>query len=120
MHESSLVRALVAQVREACQPYSSMDIEQVVVAIGPLAGVEPLLVASAFELLTRDTDLEHARLVIQQVPLRLACQSCGGEHESDEITFVCPSCASRRTQVIAGDGMILRHILLREPEEASS
>ena len=120
MHESSLVRALLTQVREACQPYSPIDIEQVVIAIGPLAGVEPLLVASAFDLLTRETDLEHARLVIQQVPLRLACQSCGGENESDEITFVCPSCSSPRTQVIAGDGMILRHIILREPQEAAS
>jgi hydrogenase nickel incorporation protein HypA/HybF len=119
MHESSLVRALLTHVREACQPYSPIDIDEVVIAIGPLAGVEPLLVASAFDLLTRDTDLEHARLVIQQVPLRLACQSCGGEHESDEITFFCPRCVSPRAQVIAGDGMILRHILLREPQEAA-
>ena len=119
MHESSLVRALLTQVREACQPHSPIDIDDVVIAIGPLAGVEPLLVASAFELLTRDTDLQHARLVIQLVPLRLACQSCGGEHESDEISFVCPSCASPRTQVIAGDGMVLRHIVVRQPQEAA-
>ena len=118
MHESSLVRTLLAQVRETCQPYSPIDIDEVVIAIGPLAGVEPLLVASAFDLLTRETYLANVRLVIQQVPLRLACQSCGGEHESAEITFVCPSCASPRTLVIAGDGMILRHIILREPQEA--
>ena len=119
MHESSLVRALLTQVREACQPYSPIDIEQVVIAIGPLAGAEPLLVASAFELLTRDTDLQHARLVIRQVPLRLACQSCGDEYESDEIRFICPGCASPRTKVVAGDGMILRHIIVREPQEAA-
>lgn len=119
MHESSLVRALLTQVREACQPHSPIDVDEVVIAIGPLAGVEPLLVASAFNLLTRDTDLEHARLVIQWTPLRLVCHSCGSEHESDEIGFVCQSCASPRTQVIAGDGMILRHIILREPQEAA-
>jgi hydrogenase nickel incorporation protein HypA/HybF len=119
MHESSLVRTLLAQVREACQPYSPNDIDEVVVAIGPMAGVEPLLVASAFELITRATDLAHARLIIQHVPLRLACQSCGGEHESDEIRFACPRCASPRTRVIAGDGMILRHIILRTPQEAA-
>lgn len=118
MHESSLVRALLTQVREACQPYSPIDIDEVVIAIGPLAGVEPLLVASAFELLTQNTDLAHARLVIRQVPLRLACQTCGGEHESDEIRFHCPNCTSPRTQVIGGDGMILRHITVREPHEA--
>jgi hydrogenase nickel incorporation protein HypA/HybF len=84
-----------------------------------LAGVEPLLVASAFELLTLGTDLQHVRLVIQQVPLRLACQSCGSEHESEEICFICPRCASPRAKVIAGDGMILRHIMVREPQETA-
>jgi hydrogenase nickel incorporation protein HypA/HybF len=66
MHESSLVRALLTQIREACQPHSPIDIHEVFIAIGPLAGVEPLLVASAFDLFTRDTDLQDARLVIQR------------------------------------------------------
>ena len=61
MHEQSLVRALLSQVREACLPLPSSDAEEVVVSIGPLAGVEPLLVESAFELLKCESDLAAAR-----------------------------------------------------------
>jgi hydrogenase nickel incorporation protein HypA/HybF len=119
MHESSLVRSLLARVKEACEPNSLAAVEEVVVAIGPLAGVEPLLVASAFELLTRDTSLEQIQLRIEQVPLRLACDNCGAECERDEIDFTCAACNSRRTRVISGDGMILRHIVLSDPQEVA-
>lgn len=119
MHEQSLVRALLSQVRAACHPHRAEDAEEVVVAIGPLAGVEPLLVESAFELLTRDSDLAAARITIELTPLQLSCESCSDTFETGEIAFDCPHCGSLRTRVIAGDGMVLRRIVLREPEGAS-
>lgn len=116
MHEQSLVRALLFQVREACGPLPTAAVDEVVVAIGPLAGVEPLLVESAFELLTHDSDLAAARLTIERVPLRLNCESCGAGLESDEIAFACPRCGSVQMRIVAGDGVVLRRIVLREPE----
>ncbi|HEX5103158.1 MAG TPA: hydrogenase maturation nickel metallochaperone HypA [Pirellulaceae bacterium] len=116
MHESSLVRSLLERVREVCEPAPLAEVEEVVVAIGPLAGVEPLLVASAFELQTRDTGLEQTRLRIEQVPLRLTCVSCGAAWERDEIEFACPACNCNQTRVVSGEGMIIRHIVLGDPE----
>lgn len=116
MHEQSLVRALLSQVRAACDPLRASDAVEVVVAIGPLAGVEPLLVESAFELLTRDSDLAAARISIEQTPLQLSCQSCSATFETWEIAFDCPGCGSLRTRIISGDGMVLRRIILREPQ----
>jgi hydrogenase nickel incorporation protein HypA/HybF len=118
MHESSLVRCLLEQVRQACEPAPLAEIEEVVVSIGPLAGVEPLLVASAFDFVTRDTCLKQARLRIECVPLGLVCESCGSEWERDEIDFACPTCSSNRTRVLSGEGMILRHIVLKTTHEA--
>lgn len=116
MHEQSLVRALLSQVREACYPLPASVAEEIVVAIGPLAGVEPLLVASAFELLTRDSDLAAARLTIEQTPLGLTCNACGSEFERSELAFDCPSCGTLQTRVTAGDAVVLRQIVLREPQ----
>jgi hydrogenase nickel incorporation protein HypA/HybF len=107
------------RVREVCEPSSLGRVEEVVVTIGPLAGVEPLLIASAFELLTHRTCLERTRLRIEHTPLRLACDSCGAECERDEIEFACSACNSSRTRVLSGDGMILRHIVLGDPQEAA-
>ena len=120
MHEYSLVRSLLAQVREAASPHADEVVDEVVISIGLLAGVEPLLLASAFEFLSMNTAYCRTRLVIELSPLRLTCQSCGYEFETEQVDFVCPACASVRTRVIAGDGVILRRLVLREwqPEEA--
>jgi hydrogenase nickel incorporation protein HypA/HybF len=120
MHELSLVRSLLAQVREAASPHADAAVDEVVISIGPLAGVEPLLFASAFESLTVNTVYCGTRLVIEKSPLRLNCQSCGYEFETEQVDFACTACASVRTRVIAGDGVILRRVVLREwqPEEA--
>jgi hydrogenase nickel incorporation protein HypA/HybF len=120
MHEFSIVRSRLVQVREAASPLAEAAVEEVVVSIGPLAGVEPMLFASAFELLTDNTPFRATRLVIEHSPLRLTCQDCGHDFETDGVAFACPACASVRTQVIAGDGIILRRLVLREcqPEEA--
>jgi hydrogenase nickel incorporation protein HypA/HybF len=122
MHEYSLVRALLSQIREAAGPYPDAAVDEVVVAIGPLSGVEPLLVASAFECLVRDTPFQAARLVIEHTPLRLACQVCGNEYETSDVAFQCPSCLSVRTKVLAGDEVVLRRLMLcdLEPQEAAT
>lgn len=121
MHEYSLVRSLLTQVREAARPHVDSVLDEVVISIGPLAGVEPLLLASAFESLTTNTEYRGTRLVIEQPPLRLECQSCECGFETEQVDFVCPACASVRTRVIAGDGVILLRLVLRElqPEEAA-
>lgn len=121
MHEYSLVRRLLAQVRETAGPHSDAAVEEVVITIGPLAGVEPLLVASAFEFLVCDTPFAATRLVIEQVPLRLTCAACDSEYKTMDVDFACPNCLSRNTRVTDGDGVMLRHLVLRElqPEESA-
>ncbi|HUE69702.1 MAG TPA: hydrogenase maturation nickel metallochaperone HypA [Pirellulaceae bacterium] len=115
MHEQSLVRDLLAQVRETAAS-SAGQVEEVLVAIGPLSGVEPLLVASAFEQLTQGTEMAGARLVIEETPLRLACRDCGAEFETGDIDFACPRCRSCRTRVVAGEHVILRSLVVCEPQ----
>lgn len=114
MHEYSLVRALLSQMREAVGHYPDTAVDEVVLAIGPLSGVEPLLVASAFECLVPDTLFRATRLVVEHTPMRLACQECGNEYETEEVAFVCPGCSSVQTKVLTGDAVILRRLVLRE------
>jgi hydrogenase nickel incorporation protein HypA/HybF len=122
MHEYSLVRALLEQVREAAAPHADADLKEVVISIGLLAGVEPVLVASAFASLVRDTAYSATQLVVEHTALRLLCQRCGCEYETMEVAFHCPVCSSVHTQVIDGDSVVLRRLVLseRQTEEATS
>lgn len=122
MHEYSLVRGLLLQMHEAAAPHQDTIVDEVVVAIGPLSGVEPMLVAIAFENLTLGTPYSTTRLVIEQTPLELSCLTCECAFETLEVALACPSCKSARTRVIQGDEVVLRQLVLRElqPEESAS
>jgi hydrogenase nickel incorporation protein HypA/HybF len=89
MHERSLVKNLLDQVRFIIDENEAEFAEEVLVEIGPLAGVEFNLVKSAFDQLVRESGQRVGRLSTQQVPLIVRCRVCGVESELDDFVFRC-------------------------------
>jgi hydrogenase nickel incorporation protein HypA/HybF len=116
MHEYSLARALAEQVRDIARQHCATSVTEVVVAAGPLAGVEPLLLASAFEQVATDELLCKVRLIIEEAPLTVHCDTCERESEIKDFAFVCPHCGAGTTRMVGGDALILRHVVLCQPE----
>ncbi len=98
MHEFSLVRSLLEQVERIVTEQGGRAAVEVRVEIGPLSGVEPLLVKEAFSQLSVD-----ATLIIDEVPLMARCHSCAREFELKDFRFACPHCNSRETSIVRGD-----------------
>ena len=103
MHETSLVAALLRQVDRVCADHSALDATEVYIQLGPLSGVEPLLVAAAFERLKEGTSATSARLVIEKVPLEAVCSLCGLESEVRDFRFRCAHCGHDDVRVVRGD-----------------
>ena len=114
MHEFSLVRSLLEQVDGIVVSNHGRAAVEVHVEIGPLSGVEPLLVKSAFQQLAAGSRHHEATLVIDEVPLTARCQSCHTEFELPDFHFVCPACGSRDTTVIRGDEFRLLSVTIDE------
>ena len=112
MHEVSLVRSLLEQVDRIVTLQGGRAAVEVRVEIGPLSGVEPLLVKEAFAQLAGD-----ATLIIDEVPLSARCQSCHTEFEVESFRFVCPQCGSRETSVVRGDAFRLMSVTVDVPED---
>lgn len=124
MHEQSLVKSLLKQVADLChQRHTDLlpdaVISEVQVEIGPLSGVEPLLLTSAFEQLKMDSCVADAQLKIHQVPLRGYCTACQSELEISDFRFRCPKCAGN-LQVTSGDGFYLVGISLSDNQVGSN
>jgi hydrogenase nickel incorporation protein HypA/HybF len=115
MHEESLVRSLLQQVDMLVEQHGGGCVQDVEVEIGPLSGIEALLLESAFERLTAPLD-RAPRLIVHQVPLVVACQDCHREFSLADFRFVCHHCDSRRLQVLRGDGMILKSVVVQIAE----
>jgi len=82
MHELSLCQDLIDQVTELARKHQARRVASVRVQIGLLAGVEPLLLESAFTIARAGTVAEHAEMFTEVVPPCVLCLACGKESEA--------------------------------------
>ena len=112
MHELSLCENLLDQVIKIAQQHQAKNIESITLNLGPLAGVEPLLLDNAFKILKIDTVVANAQLIINSTPIIIKCQQCGEQSSATNNYLVCPSCQSNDTQLISGDELTLASVAL--------
>lgn len=112
MHEASLVRSLIKQIERLCEQHDAHVATEVVVEIGPLSGVETLLVREAFTALRPGTCVENARLTIEEIPLTAVCRECRREFEIVDYRFACRNCGSKQVRIIRGDEFRLLNVTL--------
>jgi hydrogenase nickel incorporation protein HypA/HybF len=116
MHEASLVRSLLEQVEQLLREHGGAAVEQITVQVGPLSGVEPLLVLEAFQRLAPDWPAAAAAaLEIEEVALEAECGDCGAGFEIHSFRFQCPVCGSQAVRVIRGDEFRLLSIGIAAP-----
>jgi hydrogenase nickel incorporation protein HypA/HybF len=124
MHELSLCQALIDELEQVARAEDAERIVCVIVRVGPLAGVEPALLASAYEIASPGTVAAGARLVIETSRIRVRCLQCDAESQVESDRLACPRCGHWRTKIIAGDELLLarvelvrREVVLTEDKE---
>jgi hydrogenase nickel incorporation protein HypA/HybF len=113
MHEESLVRSLLHQVEDLAQQHHATEVEDIEVEIGPLSGVEPLLVREAFERLKDGCKWPSCTLTISVVGLMVFCNQCSGESELFNFQFVCTHCGSTSLRILSGDAFRLLNVRMQ-------
>lgn len=112
MHELSVAQALVEQVEAVINQHGATQAHLIRVRIGPLAGVVPELLATAFPLAAAGSRMEHAALEFAHAAIQVRCQTCGAETEAAMNRLVCGACGDWHTQVISGDELLLESVEL--------
>ncbi|PSN19249.1 hydrogenase maturation nickel metallochaperone HypA [filamentous cyanobacterium CCP5] len=104
MHETDMTKALIQTVRDwwASQP-DSPQIEMVHLIVGQFTCVEPASLQFAFEVQTRNTFLDQAKLAIREVPLIAYCHRCQQEYWPEMgLQYACPACQSPMEDIRSG------------------
>lgn len=114
MHEYSLMAALMERVEEEASSRRALAVHRVTVRIGELSGVEPDLLASAFEIVRAGTICAGAELGIERVAARWVCPACGGVIDPAKAGPRCGPCGQPAT-LAAGDEILLGQIELEVP-----
>lgn len=109
MHEMSIARAIYRQIEHAEQEQKGLQPIACEVEIGPLSGIEPLCLQTAFADLMNEVG-RVIELTIQEVPLQGRCRDCDVESSIEGFQFTCPACGGLRMQITSGDQIQLLSI----------
>jgi hydrogenase nickel incorporation protein HypA/HybF len=110
MHEMSIAQSIVEIVEDVLDERGNPCVEKVFVAVGRMAGVVPESLEFSFEAITAGTRLEGAELVIDHIPVRARCESCGHAFEVESYVFRCERCEGTALDIVNGDELAVREI----------
>lgn len=120
MHELSVCQALVRELEGLVSQRGAQRVCSVTVRIGVLSGVEPELLRHAYPIACAGTVAEGSCLEIENVPLRVKCDSCGAETEVTPVHMTCGLCGNWRTSLVSGGELVLLRAELEMPHRGDS
>lgn len=91
-------------ILEYAQKNNAKKIHRVNLKIGVMSDVIPDWAQTYFDMLTKDTIADGAKLVVEKVPLRIRCNACGHEYELEHgnWNFACHQCKSTEIEILSG------------------
>ena len=115
MHELSVASAVLDT---ALRHAEDRRILVVSLRVGHLRQVVPDSLLFYFEMVSRDTLAEGARLELDVVPARLRCGGCEREWDMEGTPeFRCSRCPAGQVAVVAGNELEVESIEIEEEEE---
>ncbi|MDQ0340950.1 hydrogenase nickel incorporation protein HypA/HybF [Caldalkalibacillus uzonensis] len=108
MHELSIAHSLVELAIEAAEKTGTKRVKTLYLKLGVLSGVVKEALEFSFDVVVQGTPLEGARLVIEDIPVKVFCPDCKQAHILPEpFPMRCPVCKRRTGQVLEGREMEL-------------
>lgn len=119
MHELSVCQSMLAQVDAIALQHQASRVTSITLQIGPLSGIEPVLLQQAFTLARAGGVADQATLVIESLPIRVKCQRCDQESDAAPNRLLCGHCGDYHTRLISGDEMLLASVELDVDSQAA-
>lgn len=112
MHELSVCQSIVDQVTKVAEQHHGSCVDKIYLQVGPLSGVEPDLLRSAFPMARANSLASHAELIIRTLPVTVECTVCGAQTETTVNRLVCGECGEWKTRLVSGDELLLERVEL--------
>lgn len=110
MHELSFANSIISIVLKEMAERDLNTVESIGVRVGDLSCVCTEALLFGFEAATIDTALANTKLVIERVPVKGRCRSCGEELAVRDSIFICPSCGSTDLNITQGEELDIAYI----------
>jgi hydrogenase nickel incorporation protein HypA/HybF len=110
MHEMSVTKNLLDLVLEEANKASASRVTKVNVVLGEMTGIIDHYVQANFELLSKNTLAENAKLSFQSIPRQARCRNCNQEYRPSDLTWTCPKCQSTEIEITGGSELYVESI----------
>lgn len=114
MHEYSLIQALISRVEAEAAKHGAARVHALTVRLGELSGVEPELLATAFEMARTGTACEGAALRMDRVAAVWSCPGCKKVFARGDV-LRCAACARPAALNEGADALTLDRIEMEVP-----
>lgn len=112
MHELSIAHSLVQLAIETAEQNHLKKVDELHVKLGVFSGVVKESLLFSFDIATEGTSIEGARLIIDEVPLKIYCSQCEKEHVLPKpIPMKCPTCNQSTDEILEGKEIELHSLI---------
>lgn len=110
MHEMSLAESVLQIIEDTARKQGFTRVKTVWLEIGELACVEKESLRFGFDVVTRDSIAEQARLEIIEMAGQGRCEKCARDFPLAALYESCPECGSYEVKVTGGDAMRIKEL----------
>ena len=123
MHEFAFAMNIFKVAEATALKYKAKKISEVLLEIGELTLIVPEMLQRSFEMATKGSIAEGAKLVIEITPGKIKCRECekiSGVSLTEEAQltglqlFQCSFCLSKDTEIIEGKKANVKNIKIQE------
>jgi hydrogenase nickel incorporation protein HypA/HybF len=110
LHELSVATQIVGIVKRVMEEHSATRVGEVTVDVGTLSCIDGSSLEFCFEAITKGTDMEGARLKIEEITPKAKCRTCNREYDVRRDDFRCRFCGSEDFDVLVGSEISIRQV----------
>ncbi len=103
MHELSVTESVLEIACKHAEKAQAKKVTDIFLEIGRLSSIIDDSVQFYWDIISKDTLCEDAKLHFKRVPAQLICTECSHEYTLEEELMPCPNCGSARIKVLSGD-----------------
>jgi len=107
MHELAMAQAILDEAQQQVEAHRAHKVLVICLQVGELSTAVPEALTFSFEIISKDTCAQNAKLDITRVPWRIRCNSCHKEYRVHDRLALCPECNSAGGETISGKELMI-------------
>ena len=109
MHELTIAQNIITIVEEEIRKQSlAGSVTAIYFKAGRLNAIIPETLQFGFNAIKRESPrLSEAKLIVEEIPVRIRCEKCHSEKVIDEPVFFCENCGSQQITMLSGQEMYI-------------